>query len=267
MDQWIVGCTTRPYNELSYGEALARIGEAGYEHAALFAHQGVLPIRSDCTSAEVSQVRRAAADAGVASSMVLGRTQLDGGLDQAIDDYLRLIDNVAEIGACWLLDLGTSKEAHYEAYFQLMSRAALHAEEVGVHITMKPHGGISLTTEHLLEAVRRVGHPAFAISYDPGNIIYYTAGDRRPGADMVDIAPSVSTLIVKDCIIEDGKPDVMVTPGRGLVDFGLVWRQLRAGGFSGPSYVECVARGEANQVDRDLIHTLGFMRGIMAAGE
>ncbi len=265
MDQWILGCTTRPYNELGCEEALVRIARAGYAHAALFAHRGVLPVRSDCTAAEMAQLRRAAADAGVVPSMVLGRTQLDGGVDHAVADYRRLIDRVADLGAGWLLDLGTGKEALYEVYFELMRQVAPYAQEAGVHITMKPHGGISLTTEHLLEAVRRVDHPAFAISYDPGNIIYYTAGERHPGDDIADIAPRVSTLIVKDCVVEGGKPDVMVTPGRGLVDFALVWRRLREGGFSGPSYVECVAPGEGAQVDRDLTHTLGFMRGITAA--
>ena len=39
------------------------------------------------------------------------------------------------------------------AYFELMRRVAPHAEEAGVGISMKPHGGISLTTEHLQAAL------------------------------------------------------------------------------------------------------------------
>jgi sugar phosphate isomerase/epimerase len=75
----------------------------------------------------------------------------------------------------------------------------------------------------------------------------------------------VTTFIVKDCVIGDDKPDVMVTPGDGLVDFPLVLAKLRAGGFGGPLYVECVARGEPEEVQRELVATRGYLRGILDA--
>ena len=40
--------------------------------------------------------------------------------------------------------------------------------------------------------------------------------------------------------MKDGKADVMVNAGDGLVDFRDVLSQLRGSGFSGPLYVECV---------------------------
>lgn len=261
----IIGCTTRPYNQLSYAEAFARIGAAGYSDVAVFANEGQIPVRSDSTSAELNALRAAAAAAGVQPSMVLGRTNLDDGKQKALDDYRRLLENAAAVGARWLLDLGTGNEAHYEVYFAVMREVAPFAQEVGVGITMKPHGGISLTTEHLLSARAKVGHDAFAISYDPGNIIYYTKGERRPEQDVADVAASVSTFIVKDCSVEDGVPDVMVTVGDGLVDFSFVLRQLVQHGFSGPSYVECVGGKELAEIDRDIAFTLGYIKGILAA--
>jgi len=258
-----IGCTTRPYAGLAYEEAFGRIAAGGYTDVAVFGNQKQVPVRSDSTPDEVRAVRSAAADAGVVPSMLIGRTQLDQGLEEAVRDYKQLIDNAAALGTKWLLDCGTSKEEHFDSYFELMRQAAPHAEQAGVNVTMKPHGGISLTTEHLMAARAKVGHPAFGICYDPGNIIYYTKGDMRPETDVSEIAPVVTTGIIKDCVVEDGKPDVVVTPGDGLVDFNVVLSALVAGGFTGPLYVECVGSREPAEVDRDIAFTLGYVRGIL----
>ena len=259
-----IGCTTRPYASLSYQEAFGRIAAAGYTDVAVFGNQKQVPVRSDSTPGEVLAVRAAAADAGVVPSMLIGRTQLDQGLAAAVSDYKQLIDNAGSLGTKWLLDCGTSKEEHFDGYFELMRQAAPHAEKAGVHITMKPHGGISLTTEHLMAAREKVAHPAFGICYDPGNIIYYTKGDMRPETDVAEIAPVVTTGIIKDCVVEGGKSDVMVTAGDGLVDFYVVLSALVGGGFDGPLYVECVGSREPADVDRDIAFTLGYVKGILA---
>jgi len=263
----VLGSTTRPYNQLTYQEAFARIARAGYEHVALFnsAPERKTPVRADSTPAEVASVRQAAADAGVVPSMVLARTRLDLGVDAAVDDFKRLIDNAAAVGATWLLELGTGDEARHDDYVQVMRGSAPHAEATGIGISMKPHGGISLTVEHLLDTHARVAHPAFGISYDPGNIIYYTKGERRPEADVGAVASLVTTTIIKDCVVQGDQPDVMVTAGDGLVDFPVVLGKLAAAGFAGPFYVECVGGSEPEQADVDLAFTRGYIRGILAS--
>lgn len=258
-----IGCTTRPYAKLSLIEACERIAAAGYTDVAVFSNEGQVAVRSESSNEEVAAARKAAADAGLVPSMLIGRTQLSLGADAAVADYCRLIDNAAELGAKWLLDCGTSNEAHYEAYLELMRRAAVHAQEAGVKITMKPHGGISLTTAHLRHAYEAVGHPAFGICFDPGNIIYYTKGDSRPETDIDDIAPFVSTGIIKDCVVTGDKADVMVTPGEGLVDFPSVLGGLVRGGFTGPMYVECVGGQELGEIDRNVSSALTFINGIV----
>ncbi len=261
----VLGACTRPLDQLSFADACERIAAAGYEHVALFANQGQAPVRSDSSADEVVAATRATRDAGLVPSMVLGRTHLDLSLDEAVDDYRRLIDNAAEVGARWILDLGSSDEDRYQDYIELMRRAAPYADEAGLGISMKPHGGISLTVEHLQATTEAVDHPAFGICFDPGNIIYYTVGERRPEGDVEKIAARVTTFIVKDCAIDGDKPDVMITPGTGLVDFPLVLAKLRAVGFDGPCYVECVGGGpEAPAVERELTFTRGYIQGILA---
>ena len=259
-----IGCTTRPYGSLTFAEACEHIAAAGYTDVAVFANAGQVPVQADSTDAEIAETRKTAAAAGLTPSMLIGSTNLNLGLEAAVDDYKRLIDNTAALGTKWLLDCGTGNEAHYADYFELMRRAAPHAADMSVNITMKPHGGISLTVQDLIDADEKVNHPAFGICYDPGNIIYYTKGGLRPETDVAIAAPKVTTTIIKDCAVEDGVPDVMVTPGEGLVDFETVLNGLVNGGFEGPLYVECVAGTTVDEINRNTKATLKFVSDILA---
>lgn len=258
-----IGCTTRPYGSLTFPEACECIAAAGYSDVAVFANAGQVPVQADSSPADIAATRQAAAAAGLAPSMLIGSTKLNLGLAAAVDDYKRLIDNAGALGAKWLLDCGTGNEAHYAAYFELMRRAAPHAAGMGVNITMKPHGGISLTVQDLIDADDKVNHPAFGICYDPGNVIYYTKGDLRPETDVATVAPRVTTTIIKDCVVEDGVPDVMVTPGEGLVDFEAVLNGLINGGFDGPLYVECVGGQTVDEINMNTKATLKFVSDIL----
>jgi len=265
-----IGSTTRPYAGLSYAEAFDRIGKAGYTDVAIFANQvgdeKVIPVDSDSSADAIAAVKKAATDAGVNPSMLLGRAHLDRGLEGAVDAYKRLLDNAAALGTQWILELGTSKEEFYEIYPKVMRQAAEHAQSVGVGISLKPHGGISLTAREVVDLCGVVDHPAFSVSYDPGNIIFYTKGDVRPESEVGEIAPLTSTAIIKDCVLHpDGKPDVNVTAGDGLVEFYTVLSGLVGGGFDGPLYVECVGSTEPNDVDRDLAFTLGYVKGVLTS--
>jgi sugar phosphate isomerase/epimerase len=264
MTAQIIGCTTRPYRGLAFAEACKRIAQAGYTDVAVFRNQGEVAVDSESSPAQIAEARRAAEDCGLSPSLLIGRTRLGLGLAQAVADYRRLLDNAAALGARWLLDCGVGDPALYEDYLELMRQCAPHAADVGVSITMKPHGGISLTTQDLLKAHRSVGHPAFGICFDPGNIIYYTKGERRPETDVEAVVPVTTVFIVKDCAVLDGVPDVNVTVGDGLVDFPAVLGAFTTGGFSGPLYVECVGSEAPERVDRDIAFTLGYVRGMLA---
>ncbi|MEE2754351.1 MAG: TIM barrel protein [Candidatus Latescibacterota bacterium] len=258
-----IGSTTRPYNQLGFSEACVRIAKAGYSDVAVFAHDREIPVDSGSSQEQVSLTRTAAADAGLDASMILGRTHLELGLDAAIGDYKKLIDNAASLGVKWILELGTAKQEQYEDYPKLMQAVAGHADSAGIGISLKPHGGISLTAQELIDLHDQVGHPAFRISYDPGNIIYYTQGEVRPESEVEMVASRTSTLIIKDCSLDGDKPDVMVTAGDGLVDFPFVIEKMQAGGFVGPMYVECVGSTDPGDVDADLKRTHAFISGLI----
>jgi sugar phosphate isomerase/epimerase len=259
-----IGCTTRPYSAVSFAEACDHIAAAGYTDVAVYANLGKVPVRSDSTAEEIAAAKKAAADAGLIPSMLIGGPRLEIGLDAAVDDFKKLIDNAARLSAKWLLNGGTGNKEHYSIFFELMCRTAPYAEQAGVNITLKPHGGITLTIDNLINAYNKVHHPAFGICYDPGNIIYYTKGELRPEPDIARVAPTVNTAIIKDCVVVDGNPDVMITPGEGLVDFEKVLGGLVKGGFRGPLYVECVGGKEINEINKNVKSTLKFVSDILA---
>lgn len=65
-------------------------------------------------------------------------------------------------------------------------------------------------------------------------------------------------------MVRDGKPDVMITPGEGWVDFEQVLAALIEGGFRGPLYVECVGGDTIEEIDRNVNNTYRFLRDILA---
>jgi sugar phosphate isomerase/epimerase len=192
--------------------------------------------------------------------MLLAHAQLDQGIEKAVADYRRLIDTAALLGAKWLLDLGSSQIERRAAYIATMRQVAPYAHQAEIGISLKPHGGITLTTPDLIAIHHEVDHPAFGISYDPGNIIYYTKGEERPLMHVREVAPLVTTVIIKDCVLDKGKPDVLVTPGEGWVDFPAVLSALASGGFCGPLYVECVGGETLDEIDENVRRTLCTIR-------
>ena len=253
-----IGCTTRPFANVPFAEACHRIATAGYSDIAVFT-----AVTAESTREEVLAARQTALAEGLKPSLVLAHARLDLGIEQAAKQYRQLIDNAALLGASWLLDLGSDKAELYDSYVSVMKQASAYAARAGLQISVKPHGGITLTAEDLLALLKRVDHPAFGICYDPGNIIYYTKGARRPEMDIDKVAPLVTVGIIKDCIVKDDVPDVMITPGEGWVDFDAVFKGLVNGGFRGPLYVECVGGSTPEEIDRNVLRTREFVSAIL----
>lgn len=72
-----------------------------------------------------------------------------------------------------------------------MADAAAFAQERGIKLVMKPHGGGSGASDEIVTALKKVGHANFKIWYDAGNIIYYTGKD--PVEELKPILPHVTT--------------------------------------------------------------------------
>lgn len=259
-----LGATTRPWHFLAFADACASIAAAGYPDVAVFSNDGAIPVTSDTSPAEAAEVGRLARDAGVEPSLLICGVRLDLPLAEAVADHCRLVDACAALGAKWLMNCGTEDPATYDHFRAIMKECAPYAEDKGVVLNMKPHGGIGLTGKMMVETLEIVDHPNFTLCYDPGNIIYYTKGERRPETDVRDVMGRVGTCMIKDCVVVDGVPDVQVLPGEGLVDFQSVLGQLVAGGFTGPMYVECLGGTELDDINGRAARTREYIGKILA---
>jgi sugar phosphate isomerase/epimerase len=248
--RWPVGCFNRPWTKWTYDETLDAIKAAGYTHTGLLTPTKTDPFTSAAATPEyLAALKQKIAARGLKVNMTALRVQTALELPAAIADTRKQIENGRTVGVEFALTFGEDKPERYEKYFKIMADAAAFAQERGIKLVMKPHGGGSGSSEEIVTAIRTVGHKNFKIWYDAGNIIYYTGKD--PVAELAPIAEHVTGFCAKDCTddIVDGKrkPDVMIQFGAGKVDFAAVFKRMKSAGFNGPIMVECCKIGATPQ--------------------
>ena len=148
------------------------------------------------------------------------------------------------MGVEFLLTFGANNAEQYEDYYKLMQDAAAYAQERGLKVVLKPHGGASGAAEEIQRCLDKVKHPNFKIWFDAGNIIYYTGKD--PLEQLKPIASQVTGFCAKDC--DKQKGSVWLEFGTGKVDFRAVFAELKRAGFNGPVMVECCALGDTPEI-------------------
>jgi sugar phosphate isomerase/epimerase len=238
--RWPVGCFNRPWTKWSYDEALDGIKAAGYAWTGLLTASKTEPFTNSTATPEyLAALKQKIATRGLKVNMTALRIKTNVPLAAAIADTRQQIANAHVVGVASALTFGVNRPADYAQYFKVMADAAAYAQERGIKLVMKPHGGGSGASEEILNALKAVGHPNFKIWYDAGNIIYYTGKD--PVAELAPIAEHVTGFCAKDCGAP--KSDVMIQFGTGKVDFVAVFQRLKAAGFNGPVMVECCRIG------------------------
>ena len=263
MDRWPIGCYTRPWDKYDYRVALDAIAEAGYRYVGLMTTKSktrlVISVATDVDEAlhigdEVRRRRLRVA------SVYGGGIPVATSLKAGIAGLKRLIDNCAACGAMNLLMGGIGNKDLYDSYYKAIAACCDYAAERGVGISVKPHGGLNATGPQCRSTVQFVGHDNFRIWYDPGNIFYYSNGELDP----VDDAPTVDGLVTGMCVKDYRHPkNVLVTPGRGQVDFPAVFAKLKAGGFAGgPLVVECLEPGDRSHLLREATKARRFLEDL-----
>ncbi len=247
-DQWQIGCYTRPWSKYDYRVAFDAIAEAGFKYVGLMTtkSESRLVISVSTSLDEADQIGREARKRGLEIPSVYGGgIPVDKSLEAGIAGLRKLIDNCAACKAGNLLMGGTGNEQLYARYYKAIAECCDYAEERGVGISIKPHGGLNATGPQCRKTIEMVNHRNFRIWYDPGNIFYYS--DAR--LDPVDDAETVDGLVVGMCVKDYKHPkNVAVTPGTGMVDFAAVMAGLYEGGFrKGPLIIECLAPGDLDK--------------------
>ncbi len=242
--RWPIGCFNRPFNTWTYDETLDAIRAAGYGLTGLLSPTKADPFTGSAATPEyLAGLKRKIAARGLAVNMTAVRVRNGVPLADAIADVRQQLTHAHTLGVQFALTFGVSQPAHYAQYFKVMADAAAFAQERGIKLVLKPHGGGSGASEEIRNALKAVGHPNFKVWYDAGNIIYYTGKD--PVRELEPIAEHVTGFCAKDCAAQ--KSDVMIQFGTGKVDFVGVFRRLKSAGFSGPIMVECCKLGATLQ--------------------
>jgi sugar phosphate isomerase/epimerase len=242
---WPIGCLNRPWigdkKSWDYDTALDGIKAAGYGLTGLLTRTpNEAFIGSDATPEYLAELKKRIARRGLKVNMGALRTKENLDLPEQIKDTRKQIDNGRFIGVEFLLTFGANKVEHYEDYYRLMQDAAAYAQERGMKVVLKPHGGASGAAEEIMRCLEKVKHPNFRIWFDAGNIIFYTGKD--PLEQLKPIVQHVTGFCAKDCEREKGS--VWLQFGKGKVDFKGLFGEMKKAGFNGPIMVECCALGE-----------------------
>lgn len=265
--RWKIGCYTRPWDQHDYRVALDAIAEAGFAYAGIMTAKGKswVIISADTSPEAAAEVGAEVRSRGLRTASVYGDFKPSTDVAANVRALSRLVGHCAACGSPDLLLGGTTEPGLHEPYYRAIAEACPEARSRGVRLTIKPHGGQNATGPQCRQAIELVRQPNFRLWYDPGNIYYYSDGALDPVADAATVDGLVVGMSVKDYL---PPKEVMVTPGTGRVDFPGVMRRLIQGGFrGGPLVVECLARGDGQDVRRitaQAIQARQFLESILA---
>ncbi len=235
---WPIGCFNRPWTKWSYDESLDGVKSAGYKLTGLLTRSKDDPfIGVEATPSYLSKLKEKIAERGLKANMASLRSRHNIPAEDSILEVRKQLDNAKTLGLEYVLSFGVDRPDQYEHFYKVMTDAAAYAQDRGLKLVLKPHGGGSGAAEEILRCLGQVKHPNFKIWYDAGNIIHYTGKD--PLAELEPIASHVTGFCAKDCARKQG--DVMIQFGEGKVDFKAVFAKLKTAGFNGPIMVECAA--------------------------
>lgn len=238
--KWEIGCFNRPWTTWGFDRTLREIKAAGYRSTGLLSSTRDEPfIRPEATPEYLAGLKKRLAGSGLRVNMGSLRSRHNIPLEDSIREMRKQIDAAQTLKLKYVMSFGVDKVEEYAHYYQVMRETAAYAQERGIKLVMKPHGGGSGASSEIVNAIKTVNHRNFSIWYDAGNIIHYTGKD--PIEELKPIVQYVTGFCAKDCAQLKG--DVMIQFGSGKVDFAGVFKTLKAGGFKGPVMVECCKIG------------------------
>jgi sugar phosphate isomerase/epimerase len=238
---WPIGCFNRPWTKWSFDQTLKEIKTAGYQTVGLLTRTREEPfIGADATPEYLGKLKERLRASGLAANMGALRTRHNIPATDSIREARKQIDNAQFLSLRYLMSFGTDDPAEFGNYVEVMSDAAAYADEKSIKLVMKPHGGISGSSDEILKVIGAVKHRNFSIWYDAGNIIHYTG--KNPVTEIDPIATHITGFCAKDCA--ELKGEVMIQFGTGKVDFTAVFKRLKSAGFNGPVMVECCKIGQ-----------------------
>lgn len=256
------GCVTRPWNDYTWEDFLAGTAGAGYDCIGTTRFGKEWIVAAEVPLEAIKRRRAEVEEAGLTPSTCWADFPFDGGPEKAEEGLRAAIDAVAAFGAPYLLSCGAARGPHEDLFYDTMAACCDYAEDQGVMLTLKPHGGITCSGADLAYALERIDHDNFGIFYDPGNIVHYKGLD--PVNELLVVADWVVGMCIKDSLGE--REGVNILPGTGVVDFEGVFELLLYAGFDGPLLVECLGGETLDEVNENAAKTREFLGRLTGEG-
>ncbi|NUP98485.1 MAG: sugar phosphate isomerase/epimerase [Armatimonadetes bacterium] len=241
-----LGIWNLPWSHFTFEEALAGIRATGFDVVCLYpAHSDGPCYTEEMTDEQIDTLKKRLDDCGLTCAMMMAVNPVASGVDAA----KRRIDMAARMGVPFLCATGTwewvkfleerkpdaTLKQEHQAYVEGYRQITPHAEQAGVVITLKPHGGNSATGPILKRTIDDVGSAHFQACVDAGNVRFYEGID--PVADVEPILAHARTMCLKDHSGIRGNANFPII-GDGGVDHPALLAKLNEAGFSGPMVIE-----------------------------
>lgn len=213
-----IACMTLPYSRFPLQRALQGIKAAGYRYVAWGTSHQEQPGKSvpvmppDAPPEQARQLAARCRDLGLEPLMMFSTIYPEA--PNALEVLTNRIKQAAAAGIGQILTFGHTKGGNRQLWIERFKQLGPIAQDHGVMIVVKQHGGTTGTGEACAEIIREVNHPNIMVNYDAGNVMDYLDVDPIP--DIRKCAAEVRSFCIKDH--RNWPRDEDCGPGLGEID-------------------------------------------------
>jgi len=228
--QFQIACMTLPYSRFPLVRALRGIQASGFRYVAWGTQHReadgrdtpVLP--ADASPQQAAELARKCRDLGLEPVMMFSMIYPEDARGLAV-----LKSRIEQAGAArvpQVLTFGHTEGGKADVWIERFQQLGPIAQDQGVLLVVKQHGGTTGTGEACARIVREVAHPHVMVNYDAGNVMDYLNVDPLP--DIQRCADVVRSFCIKDH--RNWPRDEDCGPGLGEIDH---YRLLQTVAFTG----------------------------------
>jgi len=221
-----------PYSQFTLERALSGIRGAGYRFVAWgTTHQEdgkrVPVLAADAPPARARELATRCRDLGLEPVMMFS-----GIYPEANNGLEVLRQRILQAGAAkvpQVLTFGQARGGNENVWVERFKQLAPVAQENGVVLVVKQHGGATGTGAACAKITREVNHAHVKVNYDAGNVMDYFEGKINPLTDLAACVEEVRSFCIKDHRLFP-PPHQDCGPGLGEIDH---YRLLHQVAFTG----------------------------------
>jgi sugar phosphate isomerase/epimerase len=235
------GANSVLFGGYDFATAAKHIAAAGYDGIEVSAIKGMCEhLELDRWREQAADIKRTAADNGLAL-LSMEETALDE------DRLTKAFEAGAEIGIP-VVNIGpggkSGSQEDLARQTDMVAKMAEKAEGYGVTLCVKAHVGACIdSTPTTLQAMAKIGSPAFGIDMDPSHI--WRAGED-PAQALAQVLSRTRHIHIRDCLGRGPSPGTPQNQacGRGDIDLFAYCKTMVEGGYDGPVSLEVIGAGQ-----------------------